>query len=83
MRKLIRTLGIALGVGGTLTWVLLGANTGWTKTRVQVVTLDPVTEIEQRTWEDKFLPGVDFLVAADTVALLLVAASFLGRKKTP
>lgn len=83
MRKLLLILGLAISIGGTTAWVLLGANTGWTKTRVMRTELDPITEIEQPIWDEKFLPGVDFLVTADVVGGVLIVASLLGRKKKP
>jgi len=43
-------------------------------------TLDPVTGIEGITYQQKFLPGVDFLGAAFGSAALLAAASFFFRK---
>lgn len=82
MRKLLLIVGILLSAGGTLTWALLGANMGWTKTRVQEKSIDPVTEIEGVVWKEKFVPGVDFLVGADTVGMILIVGSLLGRKKT-
>ncbi len=61
-------------------WLTTGANRGWTKTEVQVKTLDPVTEIEGISYRKKFQPGVDFLGAAFGGATLLAGASFFFRK---
>jgi hypothetical protein len=81
MRKLLLILGIILSAGGSASWALLGANMGWTKTRVQEKSIDPVTEIEGIVWKDQFVPGVDFLVGMDTVGMVLIVGSLLGRKK--
>jgi hypothetical protein len=58
-----------------------GANRAWTKTSVEVKTLDPVTGIEGITYQPKFLPGVDFLGAAGGIAAVLAGSSLLFRDK--
>jgi hypothetical protein len=65
------------------TWLVTGANRGWTKTSVPVKTLDPVTGIEGVSYQKKFLPGVDFLGAGIVVAVVLGGSSLLVRKKQP
>ena len=83
MRKALLILGIVLSMGGPAFWFLKGGNTGWTKTRVQEVVVDPVTEIEQPVWKDQFVPGIDFLVAVDMVGMILIVGCLLtGRKKS-
>jgi hypothetical protein len=47
---------------------------------VMVKTLDPVTGIEGITYQQKFLPGVDFLGVAGGAAGVLAGASFFFRK---
>jgi urea transporter len=83
MRKLLLILGILLSAGGSAAWALMGANMGWTKTKVLVMKPEPITGIEEPVWTDKFVPGVDFLVGADTVGMVLIVGSLLGRKKQP
>lgn len=70
---------IALGVAGT--WLSLGANTGWTKTSVPVAEVDEITGIESQTWEEKFLPGLEFLGAGLFGALVLGGGSLFFRKQ--
>jgi hypothetical protein len=83
MRKALLILGIVLSTGGPAFWYLKGGHTGWTKTQVLEVVVDPVTEIEQPVWKEQFVPGIDFLVAVDAVGLVLVVGSLLtGRKKS-
>ncbi len=82
MRKALLIVGIVLSLGGPAFWFAKGGNTGWTKTQVQETVVDPVTEIEQPVWKKRFVPGIDFLVAVDTVGLVLICGSLLlGRKK--
>ena len=80
MRRTLALVGILL-VGVTLAlWLARGAHRGWTRTTVAVKTLDEITGIEAITYEDRFVPGVDFLgggLASGTT--LLVASRFVGR----
>ena len=75
MARLLRILAVLVIVGTIMAWAVLGANRGWTKTKVQVLQVDPVTEIEFATYQDKFLPGVDFLAAGVGIGLALGACS--------
>jgi hypothetical protein len=52
----------------------------WTKTEVQVKTLDEVTGIEGISYRKQFQPGVDFLGAAFGGAALLAGASLFFRR---
>jgi len=80
MKRILRILALLVWLAGATIWVATGANRGWTKTSVPVKTLDTVTGIEGITYQDKFLPGVDFLGAALAGAGLLAGASFFFRK---
>jgi len=83
MRKLLRILAALVLVGGVGFWLAAGANTGWTKNRVPKKFVDDVTGIEVERFEDKFVPGVDFLggTAVGAVALAGLSFVFRGKKK--
>ncbi len=81
MKKTLRILAVLVVLAAGATWLVTGANRGWTKTSVAVKTLDPVTEIEGITYQKKFLPGVDFLGGAAAVAAALAGASLFFRNK--
>lgn len=81
MRPLFQLLALAITLGAVVFWAAAGANRGWTKTSVPVKTLDEITGIEAITYENRFVPGVDFLGAAGVGALVLLGASFLFRKR--
>ena len=80
MRKLLRILAALALVGGVGFWLVAGANTGWTKNRVPKKFVDDVTGIEAVTYEDKFVPGIDFLGGCAVGAVALAGLSFLFRK---
>jgi hypothetical protein len=81
MKKLLKILALVIVLSAGITWLVTGANRAWTKTSVEVKTLDPVTGIEGITYQPKFLPGVDFLGAAGGIAAVLAGSSLLFRDK--
>jgi hypothetical protein len=81
MRKTLQALAILLAFGTVVLWAALGMSLGWTKTKHEVVTLDEVTGLEQRTWTKTFLPGADFLGAGLAGAVVLAGASLIFRKR--
>ena len=80
MKNILQILASLILFAAIATWLATGMNRGWTKTEVQVKTLDPVTEIEGISYQKKFQPGVDFLGAAFGSSVLLGGASFFFRK---
>jgi outer membrane translocation and assembly module TamA len=83
MKRILQILALLVVLAAVITWAATGANRGWTKTSVPVKTLEEVTGIEDITYQNKFLPGVDFLGAAAVVAVVLAGTSFLFRNKKP
>ena len=82
MKRALIRLAVLVVLAAVVTWVATGANRGWTKTSQTIKTLDPVTGIEGITYQQKFLPGVDFLGAAFAVGGLLAGTSLFFRNKT-
>ena len=62
-------------------WLATGAHVGWTQTRVTVMKVDPITELEYPETEDKFVAGVEVLGAGFGAAFALFAGSFLFKKQ--
>lgn len=82
MKKTLRILAMILMLGAIAYWMATGANHGWTKTHVPIKVVDQVTGLEGIQWQDKFVPGVDFLAAALLGAVVLAGVSFLVRTKS-
>ena len=80
MRKFLHALALLVVLLAAVIWAATGANRGWTKTKIQTESIEPVTEMRVLHTEDKFLPGVDFLGAAFGGSALLAGASFFYRK---
>src|SRR5258707_3849930 len=76
MRRLLRLSALALALAAAVLWFFGGPNLGWTKTTVDRIEKDPVTGLEGRFPEKRFVPGVDFLAGGILAALLLGGASF-------
>lgn len=80
MKRALQILAVVLAVATLSVWLAKGANTKFTKNRIQVKTVDPITEIEQVEWQDKFLPGLDFLGGGLITAGALFVGSLFIRK---
>jgi hypothetical protein len=82
MKRNLRVIALALMVGAVAFWAASGANRGWTKTRVPKKIVDEVTGLEGVQWQDKFVPGVDFLGAALLGAGVLAGVSLFVPAKS-
>lgn len=60
---LLRALAVLSAVAIVACWFSLGAHMGWSQTRVPVQRTDAVTATTFTDYEERFLPGIDFLVA--------------------
>ncbi|TLD70751.1 hypothetical protein FEM03_10600 [Phragmitibacter flavus] len=81
MRPILFLLSALIATGSTLFWFLKGAHLGWTRTTVQVDKYDEILELTYPTFEDRFLPGIDFLAAALIASLVLFSISLFILKK--
>ena len=80
MKRILQILAAVITLITVGLWLATGANRAWTKTEVQIKTLDEVTGIEGISYRKQFQPGVDFLGAAFGGAALLAGASLFFRK---
>jgi hypothetical protein len=82
MKRTLRFIAGVLILGAIAFWAAAGANFGWTKTHVPKKIMDETTGLEGIQWQEKFVPGVDFLGAAWLGAGVLTGLSFLSRAKS-
>jgi len=80
---LLRALAALSAVAIVACWISLGTHMGWSQTRIPVERTDAVTATTFTDYEERFLPGVDFLVAgllgsAAIFALTLVMPNSQG-----
>ncbi len=72
----------ALLLGGLLIyWVLNGAHRGWNMNQVPVTKSDEITGINYVEYENRFVPGIEFLGSGIAASGLLFGLSFLFRKR--
>lgn len=79
---LLRIASVALALGCVAFWGMKGAHRGWSQNRVPVKQIDEVTGLEHITYEDRFVPGVEFLGAGFALSAGLLATSFFLSRKT-
>ncbi len=82
MKKRLQILALVIGVLAAVSWFVLGANRGWTRTTVPVKTLDEVTGLEGIQYKKQFVPGLEFLGGAIVAAAFVAASSFLFPQST-
>jgi len=63
-------------------WAAKGAHTGWTMNQVPSKNTDEITGIEFVTYEQRYVPGLDFIGLGAGAAAALFAVSFLVPRKT-
>ena len=81
MKRFLRIIAAILMAGAVVFWAAAGANRGWTKTRIPIKIVDAVTGLEGIQWQNKFVPGIDFMGAALLGAGVLAGISlFIPRK---
>lgn len=82
MKRLLLFASPAVAIAVLALWAALGANTGWTKDRVQEMRTDEITGIEHSVWTERWMPGVDFLAVglACSAGLLIASLAIRTRK---
>lgn len=81
MKRLLLSASPAVALATIALWAALGANTGWTKNRVQETHTDAITGIEHAVWTERWVPGVDMVAVGLACSAGLLIASFAIRKR--
>ena len=82
VRLALRLAALILLLGTIGFWAAKGAHTGWSQNQVPVKQTDEITGIEFVTYEQRFVPGVDFLGAGTGLAAGLFAVSLFFKRKS-
>lgn len=82
LRQITRWLALIIFAGTAVFWVVKGAHRGWSQNRVPMAQVDEITGIEYVTYEERFVPGIDVLLAGTGIATGLFVASLFFRSKT-
>jgi len=82
MKNGLRIAGGVLAVLTLAVWLGTGAHTGWTKTRVTIMKVDPITELEYPEIQDKFVAGVEVLGGGIVLSLFLLGGSLMFKSQS-
>ena len=77
----LKILALVLILVSTAFWVSTGSHTGFSKDRVEIPQLDPITQIEYVDYEERFVMGVEFLALAYGLGVTSFGLSFAFRRK--
>ena len=81
-RLVLRILAFVLVLVSTALWFSTGSHTGFSKDRVEIPKLDPITQIEYVDYEERFVMGVEFLALAYGLGVTSFGLSFAFRRKS-
>ncbi len=77
---ILRATAALLLAGVVIWWIVGGAHRGWSMNRVPINKTDEITGIAYVEYEDRYVPGLEFLGGGAGAAVLLFGLSFLFRK---
>ena len=80
-RLVFRILALVLILASTAFWVSTGSHIGFSKDRVEIPQVDPITQIEYIDYEERFVMGVEFLALAYGLGVTSFGISFAFRRK--
>ena len=80
-RLVFRIVALVLILVSTALWFSTGSHIGFSKDRVEIPQLDPITQIEYVDYEERFVMGVEFLALAYGLGVTSFGFSFAFRRK--
>ena len=80
-RLILRILALVLILVSTVFWVSTGSHTGFSKDRVEIPQVDPITQIEYVDYEERFVLGVELLALAYGLGVTIFGLSYAFRRK--
>lgn len=81
-RLIFRLLAAFCVIFSVIYWANKGAHTGWSMNRVPIEQVDEITGIEYITYEDRFVPGLEWLGGGIGLGALFFITSLFFRSKT-
>ncbi|HUR46089.1 MAG TPA: hypothetical protein VMZ27_09465 [Candidatus Saccharimonadales bacterium] len=81
MRRALLILAMVVALSAATIWLATGRNVGWTKTVVEIHTVEEVTGLDGITYRKGFYPGLDFMIGCLGFSLLLAGSSIFFRNK--
>ena len=81
LRLILIILALVLILVSTVFWISTGSHTGFSKDRIEIPQVDPITQIEYVDYEERFVMGVEFLALAYGLGVTSFGLSFAFRRK--
>ena len=79
-RLILRVLSLVLILTSAAFWISTGSHTGFSKDRVEIPQVDPITQIEYVDYEERFVLGVEYLALACGLGVTSFGLSFAFRR---
>ena len=80
-RLILRILALVLILASTVFWISTGSHAGFSKDRVEIPQVDPITQIEYVDYEERFVLGVEYLALACGLGVTSFGLSFAFKRK--
>lgn len=81
-RRALRWLALAVLAVSIGFWAAKGARLGWSQNQVPVQGVDEITGLDYVRYEQRFVPGIEWVGGAAGLAAALFALSFLFRSNS-
>ena len=81
LRLILRILALVLILASTVFWISTGSHTGFSKNRVEIPQVDPITQIEYVDYEERFVLGVEYLALAYGLGVISFGLSFAYKRR--
>ncbi len=81
--RAVIAIGMAVVLLSVVMWAVLGANTGWTKSYIEIPKQDEITGINYTEKVNRFVPGIDLLAPALAAGFVCVFAGIIILKRKP
>ena len=78
---IIRVLALILIFVSTLFWISTGSHTGFSKDRIEIPQVDPITQIEYVDYEERFVFGVEYLALVYGLGVMSFGLTYAFRRK--
>ena len=81
LRLILRILALVLILTSTVFWISTDSHTGFSKNRIEIPQVDPITQIEYVDYEERFVLGVEYLALAYGLGVTSFGLSFAYKRK--
>ena len=80
-RLILRILAFVLIMASIVFWTSTGSHIGFSKDRVEIQQVDPITQIQYVDYEERFVMGVEYLALTCGLGIISFGFSFAFKLK--